>query len=42
MFVGVGLYVLVSLLTCREPHNMDRMLHRGKYQREGMKIENKS
>ena len=24
-------YVIVSLLTCREPHNMDKLLNRGKY-----------
>ncbi len=29
--VAVVLYVIVSLLTCREPHNMDRLLNRGKY-----------
>jgi hypothetical protein len=29
--LAMGSYVLASLLTCRTPHNMDRLLHRGEY-----------
>ena len=28
---AIGIYMLTSLLTCREPYDMDRLLHRGKY-----------
>lgn len=35
MVIGVVLYVGVSLLTGKESFNMERMLHRGVYRREG-------
>ena len=28
---AIAVYVTVSLLTCRKPHNMDKLLHRGAY-----------
>lgn len=34
MIMAITAYVGVSLLTCRENFNIDRMLHRGKYRRE--------
>ena len=38
MLGSVLIYVVVSLLTCREPFNMERLLHRGPYRREGAPI----
>ncbi len=38
MLVAVSLYVIISLITCRSPFNMDRMLHRGKYRTEGQEL----
>ncbi len=35
IFSAIVVYVTVSLLTCRENFNMDRMLHRGQYAIEG-------
>ena len=28
---AIGVYVAVSLVTCRRPHDMDKLLHRGRY-----------
>jgi solute:Na+ symporter, SSS family len=36
--ICVALYVVVSLLTCKEPCNMDKLLHRGAYAVEGEHI----
>ena len=35
MLITLVLYVTVSLLTCKEPFNLERMLHRGKYSDKG-------
>jgi SSS family solute:Na+ symporter len=42
MVAAVIVYVIVSLITCREPFNMDRMLHRGEYAVENKNIERTS
>ena len=39
MIVALGLYIGLSLLSSsREPFNLERMLHRGKYRREGQEV----
>jgi hypothetical protein len=41
LLISIGLYVIVSLITSRRGRvfNMDRMLHRGIYHREGIRVE---
>ena len=39
MLISVGLYAGLSLLSRKEPFNMQRMLHRGKYRVEGKAID---
>ncbi len=34
LLLSTILYIIVSLITCREPHNMDKLLHRGEYAAE--------
>ena len=38
MVTTLILYCVCSLLTCKEPYNLDRMLHRGKYAIDGKRI----
>ncbi len=34
IFISMAVFVIVSLITCRKSFNMDRLLHRGKFQIE--------
>lgn len=37
MLIGIAAYVIGSLVTYRQPYNLDRMLHRGDYSIDGKK-----
>ncbi len=39
--LAITVYVLVSWLTCKKPHNMDKLLHRGAYSVEAQSEEEK-
>ena len=39
LLTSLFLYITLSLLSSKQPFNMDRMLHRGEYHREGKKSE---
>ena len=39
MVTSISLYIGISLLTCKKAFNMDRLLHRGKYNKEAIKPE---
>ena len=38
MLIAILLFIVVSLLTCKEPFNIERLLHRGKYRYEGKEL----
>ena len=38
-FLAVALYIIISLLTCKDPFNIERMLHRGIYSETGKPVE---
>lgn len=41
MMAGLLAYIVVSLFTCKEKYNLERLLHRGKYRVDGLEIKQK-